>query len=299
MKKRKNKRVAIVGAGFAGREIAADIQKKEIFGKVSIFLDDDPEKIGTLINGIPVKGPIADAGVLFQSNPIDQVIIAIPGASKKQLKTIYKYLEISGISQIKILPGISQIINGDAHLIQARTVSPQDLLGRTPVVIALRESLEYLRGKRVLITGAGGSIGSELARQLLSGGAERLFLFDHSENNIYELEKELRIYQAEGIGEKAVIVPVVGDLKDRDYIMFIIKRLKADVIFHCAAYKHVPMMEANPIEAVINNVFGTKNIIDAAIESNVSRFILISTDKAVEPSSIYGITKMLSEEIVL
>ena len=151
----------------------------------------------------------------------------------------------------------------------------------------------------MLITGAGGSIGGELSRQLLSGGAQRLYLFDHEENSLYEREKELRILQDAGLGEAATIVPVVGELKDRDYMNFIISRLKADVIFHCAAYKHVPMLEANPIEAIKNNVFGTKNLVDAAVEHEVSRFVLISTDKAVDPICMYGASKMLAEEIVL
>ena len=151
----------------------------------------------------------------------------------------------------------------------------------------------------VLITGAGGSIGSELARQLLSGGAERLYLFDHGENSVYDIEKELRILQEEGVGEQATIVPVIGELQDAEYVRFILSRLKADVIFHCAAHKHVPLVEANPVEAVKNNVFGTRHLVEGAIHAGTSRFVLISTDKAVDPISVYGVTKMLAEEIVL
>jgi FlaA1/EpsC-like NDP-sugar epimerase len=167
------------------------------------------------------------------------------------------------------------------------------------VTINLKESLDYLRGRRVLITGAGGSIGSEIARQLLSGGAERLYLFDHGENSVYEIEKELRILQEEGVGEKATIVPIVGDMQDAHYMEFIMTRLKADAIFHCAAYKHVPMMEANPVEAIKNNVFGTRNVVQAARKTGVPRFVLVSTDKAVDPVSIYGASKTIAEEIVL
>ena len=165
--------------------------------------------------------------------------------------------------------------------------------------IPLKETLAYLRGKRVLITGAGGSIGSELSRQLLSAGAERLYLFDHGENNVYEIEKELKILQEEGVGEKATLVPVIGDLKDAEYTRYIITRLKADIIFHCAAYKHVPMAEANPVEVIKNNLFGTLHLVEAARAAGTPRLVLISTDKAVEPRYVYGASKLLCEELVL
>ncbi|GHU56706.1 hypothetical protein FACS189442_5450 [Spirochaetia bacterium] len=180
-----------------------------------------------------------------------------------------------------------------------RNIDPQDLLGRTPVAINLKESLAYLRGKRVLVTGAGGSIGSELCRQLLSGGASRLYLFGHGENSIYQIDKELRLLQEGGVGEKATLVPIIGDLKDADYMDYILGKLKADVIFHTAAYKHVPMMEENPVAAIENNLFGTENLICAARKHGVKRFVHITTDKAVEPVSVYGASKYLCERLVL
>ena len=173
-----------------------------------------------------------------------------PGASRNRLKEIHDILGNADFKRVLILPGISQIIDGSAHLIQAREISELDILGRNPVIIPLKKSLEYLRNKRVLITGAGGSIGSELSRQLLSAGASRLYILGHGENSIYQIEKELKLLQQEGVGEKASIVPIIGELKDHDFINFILKRVKADVIFHCAAYKHVPMMEVNPVEAI-------------------------------------------------
>ncbi len=296
---RSENKLYIIGAGFAGQMIADDIKRKKIFGKVQAFLDDDKNLIGGDIDGVPVLGPIDDIALVLNPSTIDEAIIAIPSAPVERIRKIYACLKKSGFVKIKILPSISQVVNGTAHLVQARAIDPLDILGRTPVTISLKESLAYLRGKRVLITGAGGSIGSELSRQLLSGGAERLYLFGHGENSIYQIDRELRLLQAEGVGERATVVPIIGDMKDRDYIRYIIRSTKCDAIFHCAAYKHVPMMEENPVAAVENNVFGTKNLLDASLEFNVKRFVLISTDKAVAPVSVYGASKMLCEKMIL
>lgn len=291
--------IYIIGAGLAGTMIAHEIKRKEVFGKVAAFLDDDPQKIGTKIDGTPVLGPIQDVASLIRIEAKDEVLIAIPSINAERLREIYAIVKDAGFTVIKLLPGISQLVDGAAHLVQAREINPQDLLGRTPIKISLKSSLAYLRGKRVLITGAGGSIGSELARQLLSGGAERLYLFGHGENSIYQIDKELHLLQEEGVGDKASIVPIVGELKDREYMRYILKQLRCDAVFHTAAYKHVPLMEANPVAVIENNVFGTKNLLDACIENGVKRFVLISTDKAVNPVSIYGVSKMLNEKMVL
>ena len=292
-------RLYIIGAGFAGQMIANDIAKKKVFGTVSAFLDDDKNLIGTKIDGIPVLGPIDSIADVLRVNGADQAIIAIPSAPVERIRKIYSSLKKCGFLQIKILPSISQVIDEKAHIIQARDINPLDILGRTPVTIPLAKSLSYLRGKRVLITGAGGSIGSELVRQLLSGGAERLYLFGHGENSIVNIYRELHVLQNEGVGQKASIVPIIGDMKDEEYVKYIISHTHADVIFHCAAYKHVPMMEENSIAAIENNVFGTKNLLDAALESGTEKFVLISTDKAVEPVSVYGASKMLCEKLVI
>ncbi|MDR2798484.1 MAG: polysaccharide biosynthesis protein [Treponema sp.] len=292
-------RLYIIGAGFAGQTLAHEIKVKAIFGEVVAFLDDDPEKIGRKIDGIPVLGPIRDVARLLRMKGADEAIIAIPSASREYLQEIYQTLKQAGFQRIRILPGISQILEGDAHLIQTRSIDPQDLLGRTPVTVNLKESLAYLRGKRVLVTGAGGSIGSELCRQLLSGGAARLYLFGHGENSIYEIDRELRLLQEEGVGEKATLIPIIGELKDKAYMDYILERLKVDVIFHTAAYKHVPMMEENPVAAIENNLFGTAHLIAAARKQRVQRFVHITTDKAVEPVSIYGVSKYLCERLVL
>ncbi|MDR2176822.1 MAG: polysaccharide biosynthesis protein [Treponema sp.] len=299
MTTKKTGRLYIIGAGFAGQTLARELKNKAVFGEVVAFLDDDPQKIGRRMEGVPVLGPIRDVARLLRMNPADQAIIAIPSASREYLKELYGILKRAGFQTIRILPGISQIVQGDAHLIQTRDIDPQDLLGRTPAAINLKQSLAYLRGKRVLITGAGGSIGSELCRQLLSGGASRLYLFGHGENSIYQIDRELRLLQDEGVGEKAVLVPIIGDLKDADYMDYIVEKLRLDVVFHTAAYKHVPMTEENPVAAIDNNVLGTENLIRAARKYAVKRFVHITTDKAVEPVSIYGASKYLCEKLVL
>ena len=291
--------IYIIGAGIAGTMLAREIREKGIFGTVIAFLDDDRNKVGKAIDGVPVLGPIRQIARLVRIGPNDEALIAIPSASPETLRAIFTVLKEAGFSRIRLLPGIAQILEGNAHLIQARDIDPQDLLGRAPVAINLKSSLAYLRGKRVLITGAGGSIGSELARQLLSGGAERIYLFGHGENSIYQIDRELRLLQEGGVGEKATIVPVIGELKDREYMRYIIRQLRCDVVFHAAAYKHVPLMEANPVAVIENNVFGTANLLDACLEADVKRFVLISTDKAVAPVSIYGASKMLCEKMVL
>ena len=292
-------RIYIIGAGFAGQAIAREIREKGVLGRVVAFLDDDPAKIGSEINHIPVVGPVARVATLLEKNPADEAFIAIPTASPETLKRLYTTLRTANFTSIKILPSVSQIVSDEAHVIQTRSIDPQDLLGRNPININLRDALSYLRGRRVLITGAGGSIGGELARQLLSGGAERLYLLGHGENSIYQIDGELRLLQEEGVGEQARIVPIIGDLSDREYLFFLLKRLRADVIFHAAAYKHVPMMEANPIAAIQNNVFGTKNLLDAAQAADSARVVLISTDKAIEPPNVYGVSKSLAESLFL
>lgn len=299
MLQKSDSQIYIIGAGFAGQMIAEDLKRKKVFGSVSAFLDDDKNLIGKQIDGIPVLGPISEVAKLLRCGPLDEAIIAIPSAPTEKIREIYEDLKKGGFAHIRILPSVSQIVDGKAHFVQTREIDPLDILGRTPVIIPLHESLQYLRGKRVLITGAGGSIGSELSRQLLSGGAERLYLFGNGENSIVQIYRELHVLQQEGVGEKATVVPIIGDMKDKEYVRYIIRKTHADVIFHCAAYKHVPMMEENPVAVIENNVFGTKNLLDAAIESNVQRFVLISTDKAVSPVSVYGASKMLCEKLVL
>ncbi len=195
--------IYIVGAGFTGETLAREIRQKRVFGRVVAFLDDDPAKIGRRVDGVPVLGPIDAVAELVKTAPADEAIIAIPGASREQLARIWAVLRRAGFSRVRIVPRLSQVLDAGAHLIQAREIDPEDFLARSPVKVDLRRSLAYVRGRRVLVTGAGGSIGSELCRQLLEGGAERLYLFGHGENSLYEIERELRLLQEEGVGERA------------------------------------------------------------------------------------------------
>ncbi len=293
------KRIVIIGAGSAGKEIASEMERKPVLGQPVGFIDDDPAKIGSEENGIPVFGPIADAKEIIAGLNPDEVILAIPSLPKHRFKEIYALIRRCGTAELKFLPTVSQIISGDARLILTRNINVEDLLGRTPVTIPLQESLQYLHGKRVLITGAGGSIGSELTRQLLYGGAQRLYLLDNCEEHLYRIGNELRLLQADGIGTDAKVISVVCNLQDKDHLESLLQRLRCDIIFHCAAYKHVPIMEENPIECIKNNVFGTENLLLAAKKIPVKKFVLISTDKAVEPSCTYGVSKELCEDLVL
>lgn len=295
----KQKKLFILGAGFTGRSIAREIRDKDPHTEIIAFLDDDIEKIGKPLDGVPVLGPIKNCATLLRESQPDEALIAIPSAGRETLKRIYDLLHLANFRRIRIIPSLSHIVHGPVHLVQARDIDPEDLLGRNPVPIDLVETLSYLKGKRVLVTGAGGSIGSELSRQLLHAGAERIYILGHGENSIYQLERELQRLQQGGIGQDAIIVPVIGELQDRDFMSFIIGRLKADYIFHTAAHKHVPMMEKNPVEAVKNNVFGTLNLVEAVKKAHSTRMVLISTDKAVNPCSVYGASKALAEGLLL
>jgi len=292
-------RIYIIGAGNTGETIAAEIRRKGVYGSVVAFLDDDASKVGFALDGIPVLGPIEAVIQLLRSTPADEAIIALPSAPTSEIRRIYELLRRAMFARIRIVPGISQVLEERPHLVQAREIAPEDLLKRTPRTVSLRETLRYVKGKRVLITGAGGSIGSELSRQLLSGGAERLYLMGHGENSIYQIHQELQVLQDAGVGVPGALVPIVGELQDRVYVEHIVTRLGADVVFHAAAHKHVPLTEANPVEAVKNNVFGTQNIVDACLSAGVGRLVLISTDKAVDPICVYGASKLLAEEVVL
>ncbi|MCL2520928.1 MAG: SDR family NAD(P)-dependent oxidoreductase [Spirochaetaceae bacterium] len=286
----------IIGAGFAGRAIAGDIITQNA-GAILAFLDDDSAKIGQSLHNAPVLGPIAQ--VLPALNKEAAILIAIPSLNSGQLNTIFNWARMAGFKDITLLPRLSQLVAPQGSILMTRNIEAADLLGRDPILLSPEKTLPYIKGKRVLITGAGGSIGSELARQLLIAGCARLYLFGHGENSIYQIERQLKKLQQAGIGNGASLVPVIGDMQDKHYIVSLIARLNVDIIFHCAAHKHVPLMEQNPVEAIKNNLFGLVNIVEAAKQAGTARLVFISTDKAVEPTNTYGASKALGEELIL
>ncbi len=284
-----DKRLLIIGAGDAGEMVLREISKHPELGyKIIGFVDDDLKKVGRKIHNLEVLGTRKEiAEIIFQKN-IDEVIIAIPSASGEVTREIIREGEKARV-KLRILPGMYKIIKGDVTINKIREVRLDDLLGRKPVEINIGEISQYLEGKSVLITGAAGSIGSELARQIMRFKPGKLFLLDNNENETYFLQMELM--------KKKPLFPIIfliNDIKEKDVLETIWKEHQPNVVFHVAAHKHVPLMEENIAEAVRNNVLGTKNLMEVA-NGKAERFILISTDKAVNPKSIMGATKRITE----
>jgi len=286
-------RVLIIGAGDAGAMIAREIehryyQSKEIVG----FIDDDPYKQRKMIYGAKVIGSRQDIRQMVTEQRITEIIIAMPSIAGTVLREIVSECKQTDCS-VKILPGMYELIDGKVTIKQLRDIDVEDLLGREPVQLDLHEIAAYIRGKRVLVTGAGGSIGSELCRQLAKLSPGKFMLLGKGENSIYEIDREL--------GTKFPhldIMPVIADIRDSERIKRIFAEHKPQVVFHAAAHKHVPLMEMQPEEAIRNNVFGTKTIAEAADRAGTEVFVMISTDKAVNPTSIMGVTKRVAELVI-
>jgi len=280
----------IVGAGEAGSLLLKEIRRQpHATYSVCGFIDDDPEKKGMKLHGIPVLGSTKQLKSLIVANEIEDVIIAMPSADGKTIRAIIDACKNANVT-FKTLPGIGELIDGSLTISQIKNVEIEDLLGREPVTLDRRMIGSYLSGKRVLVSGAGGSIGSEICRQVAFFAPAKLILLDQAETPLYEIEKELM-----GHFPDLRIMPLIADVRDREKIMAAFDDLAPEVVFHAAAYKHVPMMEYNPSQAVLNNVFGSRNIADAAHKYKVSNMVMISTDKAVNPTNVMGATKRAAE----
>lgn len=288
-KRGESKRIVVIGAGDAGEGLIREITRTKQNYDIISFFDDGPLKIGIEIYGIMVRGPVEKLTDFAKKEDIDEIFIAIPSAKRSRMREIIDLCNKTGC-EVKIIPGLSQLIDGRVTVNQLRHVDIEDLLGRDPVELDTDAISMYLKDKTVMVTGAAGSIGSEICRQVLRFDLKKLILFDQAETGLFEINNELI-----NLNYKSEIIPVVGDVCDLSRVDYAIKGHRPEVIFHAAAYKHVPMMENNPTEAVKNNVFGTKVVADLAREYGVRRFVFISTDKAVNPTSVMGATKRVAE----
>ena len=290
----RGKEVIVVGAGDAAQLMLKEILRTPDLGYTPIgLIDDDPRKKNMRLHGIRVLGTSDELPHLLRDRRPDELLIAIPSASGEQRARIVEIARAENVA-VKTLPGLNELIAGDLDLAkQVRPVEVEDLLGREPVEVDVDAIASYVKDKIVLVTGAGGSIGSELCRQLARTGPTRIVMVDQAESALYEIEREL-------VDERrfSACVPVLADVRNRKRLQQVFERYRPDVVFHAAAYKHVPLMEANPLVSVDNNVLGTRIVADAAIAHGVERFVLISTDKALNPYSVYGQSKTLCEWIV-
>jgi FlaA1/EpsC-like NDP-sugar epimerase len=287
------KRVLIVGAGSAGTMIINEmLARREMKYNPVALVDDSEYKKGKRISGIVVQGNRYDIPSLVVDNEIDVIIIAIPTLDNKNKTEIINICKGTNC-KLQIIPGIYEIIQGDATISKIKDVDLEDLLGRDPIELDNNGITKYISGKTVLVTGGGGSIGSELCRQIASFNPKELIILDIYENNAYEIQNELK-YKFKNLKLQTLI----GSIRDRDRIKEVFDEYKIDIVFHAAAHKHVPLMEDSPKEAIKNNVFGTLNLTKEADLHNVEKFVMISTDKAVNPTNIMGATKRLCEMII-
>ena len=294
LKEKEGRKVLIVGAGRAGEQLVREMQTSSISHYIPIaFIDDDPDKQGSIIHSVNVMGGQEEIPQIVKDFEVDEIIISIPSASSAELRKIMEYVRESGIRNVKILPGLFHIISGEAALSDVREITPEDLLGREPVKIETENIASYLTGKRILVTGAGGSIGSELCRQIASFDPAVLVMVDTGETELFYIDREIK----ERFSQTPVAA-VIADVKDMISMRDIFSRNLPQIIFHAAAYKHVPLMETNLREAVLNNIEGTRTTAILSAEYNVEKFIFISTDKAINPTSIMGATKRISENML-
>jgi len=283
-------RVLIVGAGDAGLIVLKELRKNKQLEVIG-FIDDDPNKRGIILHGKRVLGDKNDIDRVAGKYRVNQIVIAIPSASGKGIREIIGLCQFPGI-KVKIVPGLQEIFSGEM-VVKLKDVEAEDLLGRETVEIDKEDIKAYIEGKTVLVTGGAGSIGSEIARQTLTFNPSKLVVVDHNENDLYFLEREInRKYP------KACLSVVAADISKISVLKAVFSTFRPDIVFHAAAFKHVPLMEENPASAVNNNVIGSRNLIYAAGHYGVERFVLISSDKAVNPTNVMGATKRIAEMIM-
>ena len=288
-------RVLIVGAGEAGVTVLGELRrKKKLETYVVGFIDNDPKKIGKKIGGVEVLGNINEIKSLIIKYKIKKILIAMPSATGSEIKAIVNICNEFDNVEVLTLPPLYEILDGKIGFNKLRKVAIDDLLRRDPIKTELGLISDLIRGKNVLVTGAGGSIGSEICRQILSFNPAKLYILGHGENSIFEIEMELqRKFPMATIGS------FIADIKDYARLKRIFRENKINFVFHAAGHKHVPLMESHPYEAIRNNILGTKNIVDLAVEFDIEKIVLISTDKAVNPTSVMGATKHIAEMIVI
>jgi FlaA1/EpsC-like NDP-sugar epimerase len=284
------KRLLIIGAGDSGEKIFREIQENgSLRYKVIGFVDDDKSKVGRQIHGVRVYGTTENLKELCPRLSADEILIAVPSATSSQMRVIVDRCKASG-TPFKTVPGIGELINGKVSIKTIRDVAYRDLLGREPVRLEEGRIESYLRGASVLVTGGGGSIGSELCRQICRFKPAKLILYERAESPLFEIDLELKKDYPD-----VDIVPALGDIRDRKQLAEVFRAHKPQVVFHAAAYKHVPMMELHPWKAVKNNIVGTRNVIDICRQYMAERFVLVSTDKAVRPTNVMGASKRAAE----
>jgi FlaA1/EpsC-like NDP-sugar epimerase len=287
-------RTLIVGAGAAGTMVARQLLKNPAENLLPVgYVDDDPKKQQLEFFDLPVIGTINDIQEVVKLKKIELIVIAIPSLSKKKLNQIVKECSRTK-AKVQIMPKIEDIMTGKVSVSNFRDVQVEDLLGREPVQLDMRSISEKLEGKTILVTGAGGSIGSEICRQVSMFHPKKLLLLGHGENSIYQIDMELQ----NKYKKQFSIVPIIADIQDKDRIFEVMAEHRPQVVYHAAAHKHVPLMEYNPKEAVKNNIFGTKNVAEAAGIFGVDTFVLVSTDKAVNPTNVMGATKRCAELVI-
>ncbi|KAF3890655.1 MULTISPECIES: polysaccharide biosynthesis protein [Nostocales] len=298
-------RVLVVGAGNAGLSLVQEMQRNPQLGFYPVaFIDDDPQKLHTRIRGIPVVGDRNQIPEVVKSLHIHKVIIAMPTVAGHVIREIVNICKVTGI-QTNTLPGIHEILNGRVRLDSIRDVRIEDLLRREPIQTEIARVSSFLKGKKVLIAGAGGSIGSELCRQIFQCSPAEMILLGHGENSVFNIQQELQqlvqVIKNDGKVQKYIprVFEFISDIRSYKRLKYAFEKYQPDVIFHAAAHKHVPLMELNPSEAITNNVLGTKNLLDLAQQYDVKNFVMISTDKAVNPTNIMGASKRVAEMLVL